>query len=136
LGTPSHTKRQTVGIFEVGAAIAIVVLAVCTSFCSIFGRRGGRDAIAPDQFGERFGLGFLLSPFTSTDFLQQLALSNLALALGWNALGRDAHAQHTVALELEVAAIARLFALEAAGVVVGELDAVFALTTAPTRGHP
>lgn len=128
-------KSRASEVIEIGEAIAIVVFVIQTSVERIFRTQRGRDTIAPHKLFEGFGLSFLFAPLASTHLLLQLAGSDLAFALGRRALRRETHTRHTVALVLEVAAIARGRTFEAAGVVVGKLDSVFALATAPARDH-
>lgn len=123
-----------IAIGFVGQAVAIVVVAVGTAGGGVFGGGGGRDAIAPQKFGQRRGLGFLLAPLARADFLQKLAEAELALAFGSTAQSGDAGRVDAVAFVLEVAAITRLGALQAAGVVICRLDAVDAVRRSAT-GH-
>ncbi len=95
----------------------------------------GRDTIAPQKFGQGRGLGFLLTPLARTDFLQELAEAELALAFGRTAQGRDADCVDAVAFVLEVAAITRLGALQATGVIIRRLDAVDTIRRSSTRHH-
>jgi hypothetical protein len=126
-------KLVAIGIIKVGESVAIVVLAIAACVAGVFCGGNRRDTIAPQQFFERDGLGFLFAPLARTDLLEQFALSDLALALGRCALRDDACPRDTIPFVLQVAAIAILAALQTAWVVVRRLDAVDALPAPAAR---
>lgn len=126
------------GVTEIGTPIAIVVDAIQTAFFGVFGKVRADlfgFAIAPQKLRQWGGLGFLLSPFAGSDFLQQLAGADLALALGRIARICDTSLVDAVALKLEIAAITRLCTLEAAGVVLADLDSIRTFGLFASAGH-